>query len=121
MSTKGSPFVEAAQLHKYTWCIQLVCISIHACKPVTSCSGEGSAVEVWQSSPMRQLTYLCTPHPTLVHGHHSQVGDLTHAQLMDLQWRPGGQRVLTVKEAVQITSPHVQCVTLDVKTYQNRY
>ncbi len=50
----------------------------------------------------------------------TQVGDFPWSQLQALTW-PGGQRPMLVREAIQMTSPHVECVTLDVKTYQDRY
>ncbi len=50
-----------------------------------------------------------------------QVSDLTWAQLAELRW-PGreDERVMRVADAVRLTSPFVHCVTLDVKTYQDR-
>lgn len=49
-----------------------------------------------------------------------QVGDFSLAQLSALQWKPGGQRILTVDEAVALTKSDVDCVTLDVKTYTDK-
>ncbi|GFH15302.1 GP-PDE domain-containing protein, partial [Haematococcus lacustris] len=48
----------------------------------------------------------------------TQVGDLTSDEIRQLAW-PGGQPVLSVRDAVLLTSPQVECVTLDVKTYQD--
>lgn len=39
--------------------------------------------------------------------------------LPQLSW-PKGERVMKVADAVSLTSPYVGCVTLDVKTYQNK-
>ncbi len=50
-----------------------------------------------------------------------QVGDLTLAQLRGLRWRPGGQRVMDVGAALALTKAEVSLVTLDVKTYQDRW
>ncbi|GLI62561.1 hypothetical protein VaNZ11_005230, partial [Volvox africanus] len=47
-----------------------------------------------------------------------QVGDLTARDLLSLQW-PSGEAVMSVEEAVRLTSPFVSCVTLDVKTYND--
>ena len=41
------------------------------------------------------------------------------AELSVLTWRPGGEALLTVEAAVRLTSPYVDFVTLDVKTYTN--
>ena len=49
-----------------------------------------------------------------------QVGDFTLAQLSALRWKPGGQRILSVNEAVALTKSEVDCVTLDVKTYADK-
>ncbi|MEW5309170.1 MAG: hypothetical protein WDW38_001075 [Sanguina aurantia] len=49
-----------------------------------------------------------------------QVGDMTLAQLRALRWPGGGDSILTVEEAVAITSPLVSSVILDVKTYQDQ-
>ncbi len=35
----------------------------------------------------------------------TQVGDFSLRQLQQLRWQPGGQHVLTVQEAVKLTSP----------------
>ncbi|KAJ9520169.1 hypothetical protein QJQ45_030084, partial [Haematococcus lacustris] len=49
----------------------------------------------------------------------TQVGDLTSDEIRQLAW-PGGQPVLSVRDAVLLTSPQqVECVTLDLKTYQD--
>jgi len=54
------------------------------------------------------------------------VGDLDWQRLSKLTWPIRGRQaddlsndygVLTAEEAVQMTSPYVDCVTLDVKTY----
>ncbi|GFR46681.1 hypothetical protein Agub_g8298, partial [Astrephomene gubernaculifera] len=47
-----------------------------------------------------------------------QAGDLTSSQLLSLRW-PGGEGLLRVEQAVALTSPFVDCVTLDVKTYND--
>ena len=49
-----------------------------------------------------------------------QVGDFTLSQLSALRWKPGGQHILTVNEAVTLTKSEVDCVTLDVKTYADK-
>lgn len=48
----------------------------------------------------------------------SQVGDFTYAELMQLKWS-SGDRIMRVADAVQMTSPYVLTVTLDVKTYDD--
>ncbi|GIL69745.1 hypothetical protein Vretimale_10238 [Volvox reticuliferus] len=48
-----------------------------------------------------------------------QVGDLTARELLSLRW-PSGEAVMSVEEAVRLTSPFVSCVTLDVKTYNDK-
>lgn len=45
---------------------------------------------------------------------------MTLAQLKALRWPGGGDSILTVEEAVAITSPLVSSVILDVKTYQDQ-
>ncbi len=50
---------------------------------------------------------------------HQQVGDLPSSELLSLRW-PGGDRVMAVAEAVRLTAPHVSCVTLDIKTYNDK-
>lgn len=50
-----------------------------------------------------------------------QVGDLTLLEILALRWQPGGDKVLMVREAVAMVQPWVECVTLDVKTYQDRW
>jgi hypothetical protein len=44
-----------------------------------------------------------------------QVSSLSLAQLLSLSW-PGGQRLLTVRQAVALVAPAVKQVILDVKT-----
>ena len=48
-----------------------------------------------------------------------QVGDFTLEDVKSLTWQPGGQKPVTVQEAVQLVTADVDCVTLDVKTYQD--
>ncbi|KXZ54026.1 hypothetical protein GPECTOR_5g136 [Gonium pectorale] len=48
-----------------------------------------------------------------------QVGDLSGSELLSLRW-PSGEAVMSVEEAVRLTSPFVGCVTLDVKTYNDK-
>ncbi|GAX75875.1 hypothetical protein CEUSTIGMA_g3318.t1 [Chlamydomonas eustigma] len=49
-----------------------------------------------------------------------QVGDLVLSDILSLSWSPGGQKVLTVKEAIMLTQGQVDSVILDVKTYQDK-
>ena len=49
-----------------------------------------------------------------------QVGDYSLSQLSKLSWKPGGQHVLTVREAIMLTKSDVDNLTLDVKTFQDR-
>ena len=42
------------------------------------------------------------------------------AELKGLSWQPGGQRPMTVREAVDLATAEVDCLTLDVKTYQDK-
>lgn len=48
------------------------------------------------------------------------MGDLTWSQLSQLAW-PGGHTVMMVADAISLTSPFVDCVTLDIKTYVDRW
>lgn len=63
------------------------------------------------------LGLVLGPHAVLSSPH--QVGDYTLEELQQLRW-PAGERVLMVHEAVRLTSPFVDVVTLDVKTYQDK-
>lgn len=49
-----------------------------------------------------------------------QVGDLSWGELQRLRWPGTDQGVLRVAEAITLTSPYVDCVTLDIKTYVDR-
>lgn len=73
----------------------------------SSTSSAGAAAE---ESHSPSLFSMCLP----------QVGDMTLAQLRALRWPGGGDSILTVEEAVAITSPLVSSVILDVKTYQDQ-
>ncbi|KAG2452907.1 hypothetical protein HYH02_002250 [Chlamydomonas schloesseri] len=48
-----------------------------------------------------------------------QVGDLPSSELLALRW-PSGEYVMSVEEAVRLTSPFVDVVTLDVKNYNDK-
>lgn len=80
----------------------------------------------WQAATASQCTALCacwtTDCSTSPYVQHcfSQVGDLAWSTLAALRW-PTGQHVMKAEEAVRLVTPYVTAVTLDVKTYQDRY
>jgi hypothetical protein len=47
-----------------------------------------------------------------------QVGDMAYKEVVGLRW-PSGEAVMGAADAVKLTSPFVDCIILDVKTYQD--
>ena len=47
------------------------------------------------------------------------MGDLGAGEVLALSW-PSGEAVMSVADAVQLTAPSVDCIILDVKTYQGK-